>query len=212
MRGILRVIWEIAAGASFLFVIIGGVIILQSLWTREPPVAVGMAVAAFILVKHRSDQKRREFSKTAWQVLAARSMIRVFDKGTESLDRYTIVVVDPREGMNFDAVEHWTYNALVVSDMKFPSPPGYLRAEVVRKGEHLGKEIPFEDLPRPVSDRVRDHFQMETHLWCPACGCLDEQIDRRWADRNRDFFNNTERLDRFLEKCHPEFAEEKKGY
>lgn len=212
MRGILRVIWEIVAGASFFFIIFGGIVILQSLWRREPLVAVGTAVAVFVLVKYRSDQKQRKLSETAWDVLAARSMIQVFDKGTESLDRYTIVVVDPREGLNLDAIQHWTYNAVVISDVKFSSPPGYLRAEVVRKGEHLGKEIRFQELPRPISDRVRDHFQMETRLWCPTCGCLDEQIDRRWADKNRAFFNNTGYLDRFLEKCHPEFAEEKKGY
>ncbi len=80
--------------------------------------------------------------------------IRVFDNEGESFDRYTIVNINDHERMTPDGA---IYGALGASENPF-SPMGFGQHTSAMVGEHLGKEISFDELPEDVQKFVVQSF------------------------------------------------------
>lgn len=80
--------------------------------------------------------------------------IRVFDNEGDSFDRYTIVNINDHERMTPDGA---IYGALGASENPF-SPMGFGQHTSAMVGEHLGKEITFDDLPEDVQKFVIQSF------------------------------------------------------
>jgi hypothetical protein len=80
--------------------------------------------------------------------------IRCYDNGGESYDRYTIVNIDDLERITPDGA---IYSALSASEEPF-NALGVGQHTSAMIGEHLGKEISFDELPEDVQLLVVQNF------------------------------------------------------
>ena len=71
-------------------------------------------------------------------------ILAVYDKGDSSIDRY-LVVLNEKNG---------DYHVGLLLSTNPDSPQGISSFSDVLLGEHLGKEISFEDLPEDVREHV----------------------------------------------------------
>ena len=79
--------------------------------------------------------------------------IRCYDNGGETLDRFTIVYLDKREG-----TQHHESRSMS-ADPKHPC--GVSLYVVATIGKHLGNLVKFEDLPKDCQAIVNDDYYEE---------------------------------------------------
>ena len=76
---------------------------------------------------------------------------KIYDNGGDTADRYT-VFTDQHEGQY--------YEALCVNDMPTHPSYGFSQFSFGAPGEHLGKEISFDDLPDNVQAHVKQRLDL----------------------------------------------------
>jgi len=76
--------------------------------------------------------------------------IDVYDNGGESMDQYTIVLLD-------EPVGNGNFAALGLSTNP-NSPQGFSQMGEASNGSHLGKKIKFEDLPEVVQKHATERL------------------------------------------------------
>lgn len=83
------------------------------------------------------------------------STLRIYDNGGKSFDRYTIL--PPRWAREYYSRRSHLWSALASSDDPF-HPQGFGQHVSAMAGKHLGRRIPFDQLPEPVQRFARQSF------------------------------------------------------
>jgi hypothetical protein len=81
----------------------------------------------------------------------------IYDNGGKTVDRYTVVLhrVQPHP---YVGVPPHVYACLSLSDDP-DSPQGFSQFGPCVLGDHLGREIRFEDLPENVQEHIRKRLE-----------------------------------------------------
>lgn len=82
-------------------------------------------------------------------------LIRIYDNGGKSFDRYTVVFMDEVERTTVDGK---LYAALAMSAFPF-HPQGFGQHTSAMPGKHLGRRIKFDDLPQDCQKCVAQDFK-----------------------------------------------------
>ena len=76
--------------------------------------------------------------------------LKIYDNGGESYDRYTIIFMDTKSKGIFG---DWDYMCIIASeDLKVYTH------HFCEDGDHLGKEITFDELPKRIKQTLKDEL------------------------------------------------------
>jgi len=81
------------------------------------------------------------------------NIYKIYDNGGETVDRYTILLGHHNFGC--------AGASLAVSDDPAHPTHGFSQWGEATDGEHLGKEIKFEDLPKNVQEHITERLKEE---------------------------------------------------